>query len=554
MIEVEMPDGTIAEFPDGTSQDVMRSALQKRFGAPQALPPSPEQPSEPTAWDTAKDIGGAFAAGAARGAADLVGLPGTISDFTNNALSRAFGLPQLPQSPLSGNTAREAASVVTGGATDYEGEHRGAKFAGTIGEFVPGAVAFGGGSLSNIGRFAVLPGAASEAAGQATEGTWAEPYARAGAALLAPALPALGRRLITPNPISGERQAMVDYLRSEGVSPTAGQSTGNRGLRYSEAELGGGATANILDQQGRAFTDAAMRRAGGSGLADEAGMTALQKRLSDGFTNISSRTTLTSDAQLGNDIGATLNRYGRLLETQQKPIIEGMADDIVARLASNGGKMSGVDYQAIRSDLSTSANSASNANLKGAFKGLRDALDNAMARSVSPDDAATWAQLRREYGNMKVLEKAAAGAGEAAGAGIISPAKLRQSAAAGRAGQYVRGEGDFDRLARSGDTILRPLPDSGTASRVNAKTLGGISGALGAGGGAAAGGPYGAIIGALMGSVAPAAAGRALMSRPVQAYLSNQLLAPTRLIDPRYAGILEELVSGERARIEGKGR
>lgn len=31
MIEVELPDGTIAEFPDGTSQDVMRSALQKRF-------------------------------------------------------------------------------------------------------------------------------------------------------------------------------------------------------------------------------------------------------------------------------------------------------------------------------------------------------------------------------------------------------------------------------------------------------------------------------------------------------------------------------------------
>ncbi|MEN8491179.1 hypothetical protein ABFV82_02555 [Brucella melitensis] len=31
MIEVELPDGTIAEFPEGTSPDVMRSALQKRF-------------------------------------------------------------------------------------------------------------------------------------------------------------------------------------------------------------------------------------------------------------------------------------------------------------------------------------------------------------------------------------------------------------------------------------------------------------------------------------------------------------------------------------------
>lgn len=35
MIEVELPDGSIAEFPDGTAPDVMKQALQKRFGAPQ---------------------------------------------------------------------------------------------------------------------------------------------------------------------------------------------------------------------------------------------------------------------------------------------------------------------------------------------------------------------------------------------------------------------------------------------------------------------------------------------------------------------------------------
>ena len=29
MIEVELPDGRILEFPEGTSQDVMKSAIQK---------------------------------------------------------------------------------------------------------------------------------------------------------------------------------------------------------------------------------------------------------------------------------------------------------------------------------------------------------------------------------------------------------------------------------------------------------------------------------------------------------------------------------------------
>jgi len=39
-IEVELPGGTIAEFPEGTSRDVMPSALQKRFGTQQQLTPA----------------------------------------------------------------------------------------------------------------------------------------------------------------------------------------------------------------------------------------------------------------------------------------------------------------------------------------------------------------------------------------------------------------------------------------------------------------------------------------------------------------------------------
>jgi hypothetical protein len=42
MIEVELPDGTIAEFPEGTSPDVIKGALQKRYAAPQHAAPSPQ--------------------------------------------------------------------------------------------------------------------------------------------------------------------------------------------------------------------------------------------------------------------------------------------------------------------------------------------------------------------------------------------------------------------------------------------------------------------------------------------------------------------------------
>lgn len=49
MIEVELPDGTIAEFPDGTSHDVMRNALQKRFGNRKAT--SQSMQPKPLAYD-----------------------------------------------------------------------------------------------------------------------------------------------------------------------------------------------------------------------------------------------------------------------------------------------------------------------------------------------------------------------------------------------------------------------------------------------------------------------------------------------------------------------
>ena len=58
------------------------------------------------------------------------------------------------------------------------------QYARTIGEFAPAAVAGPGGLVRRIATQDVAPAVASEAAGQLTEGTEAEPYARVGAAVL----------------------------------------------------------------------------------------------------------------------------------------------------------------------------------------------------------------------------------------------------------------------------------------------------------------------------------------------------------------------------------
>lgn len=532
--------------------------------APQQEQPEAEDPQmlaemsrlsnpEITWGQTAADVAKAGGAGVARGIAGLVGLPGTLADLGNAGgewLMSKAGLPTRSQvmqnigindtgNVLSADYLQSGLSNLTGGATDYRGQTTPGQYAGTVGEFLPGA-AIGGLNPGNLARFGVLPGVASEAAGQATEGTSLEPYARVAAALIAPTVPALASRAISPfgGAISPQRQAAISALEAEGVPLTAGQRTGSQGLRYMESELGGNTAAALMDDQANAFTNAAMQRAGAQGLATTDNMAANADRLGQGFKDISARNTLTADAPMLRDMLSTLNEYNAILPSEQKRILGNIASDIGERIKAGGGTMSGTDYQTIRSRLGKLSHNARNTdtNLSEAYRGLRNSLDNAMARSVSPDDAAEWARLRQQYGNMKVLEKAATGAGEGAALGTISPAKLRQAAVSGRQGQYARGTGDFDELARSGQAVMTPLPNSGTAGRLRAQNLG--SGIL-AGSGALAGG----LPGMIAGLVAPRVAGAALMSRPVQAYLANQVAPNMSAIDPRTLSVIQSLIS-----------
>ena len=502
-----------------------------------------EQPS------TAMDMLKSGASGVARGAMDLVGLPGTVGDLLDKggewALSK-FGLPTRsekmqelgldPGNPLSGSKIREAGAALTDGATEYEAKTTPGKYASTVGEFLPGAATMGL-NPGNLLRFGVLPGLASEGAGQATEGTAIEPYARIVAALVAPAVPSMAARAITPFKIDPARKAAADVLRREGVKPTAGQLTGNKTLKYAESEIGGAKAAQMMDDQAEAFTSAALRRAGGSGRATSDNMAAINERLSRGFDDISARNTLKADQQLVTDMNRTMAEYRKLLPTEQKQIVNNIAQDIVDRFKAGKGAISGADYQAFRSRLSKRAQNArgSDNELADAWRGMRDALDAAMERSINPADAGEWANLRRQWGNKKVLERAAVGGGEDAAQGLISPARLRTAAATGNRGGYARGEGDFSELAKAGQSIMTPLPNSGTASRVNARNIG--AGVLAGGGALTAGLP-----GMVAGMVAPAVAGRALMSRPVQSYLANELLSAPRVADPRYAAIVAALL------------
>lgn len=347
----------------------------------------------------------------------------------------------------------------------------------------------------------------------------------------------LAEKVTSPFKTSAERTAAANLLQQEGVPLTAGQKTGSKWLQYRESELGGARAADFMDNQAEAFTDAAMRRAGGSGRATSDNMAAMADRLGKGFEDVAARNTLKVDSGILRDMNAAANDYARVLPADQKQIFGSLGDDIIAKFRAGNNSMSGAEYQTIRSRLSRMANSyrQRDPEFSAAIRGLRDALDNGMERSINPADAGVWSELRRQYGNMRTLEKAIGGAGgEEAGLGLISPARLRMAASSGNRGGYARGQGDFSELAKAGQAMMTKLPNSGTAQRMAAQ---GVAAALLGGGGSAVAGP----VGLAAGLAGPALIGRALMSGPVQRYLGNQAAGQ---VSPMARAIANAILTG----------
>lgn len=406
---------------------------------------------------------------------------------------------------------------------DHQPVTRVGKYLRTMGEFAP--------SIPLGVRAAVTAALGSEAAGQATEGTQYEPYARIAAAVAAPAI---AGRVVTPVRTAPDRVDATNVLAREGVELTAGQRTGSKPLQWLESTLGdlpvaGGRVAERMEEQGRQFNAAAARRMGTDAdmLTPEV-MRETADRLGQQFSDLAARNTLTADQRLVSDLRATMARHGRTLEAQQRQTVQTVADDVIGMFQpgpTGGAAMPGAAYQNARSELTRLASSATNPREAAALRGLRDALDNAMERSIAatnPADLGAWGEVRRHYAAMKTVEKAMSGAGEKTAQGFLSPQQLRAAVAARNGPAYVRGEGDLAELARAGAGAMQPLPQSGTAPRALYQSLATLGSGAVVGSGAS---PTitGATIAAL---AAPSVVGRVVMSRPGQAYLGNRVMPP----------------------------
>lgn len=535
-IHIQAPDGSTVEFPDGTSDEIMASAMRKTFGGPKQ--PKPESGGIAGAVD-------AFG----RGAVDMATL-GFADEL--GAGARWLGGKVLPWRPEV--TYDEALKEVRGSDDAVAQAHPVANTAGQV----AGAVGLAGGMakagvspvarvINGGGSFGRLSAAsavesgilgAAQGAGS-TDGELSERGLNAlaggiGGATIGLALPtvtaglaATGKRMISPFLASPERTAAAAALAKEGIETTAGQATGSKALRYAEGELGGQRAEDFFERQGEQFTKAALSRTGtNANRATPDVVDNIYTRIGSEFDGLASRNTLIADGKLAQDLGSAWKQYESLVpESQRAPIVMNIINDIGGVLKN--GSLDGAAYQSARSRLDRAARSSRmDPQLQEALFGIRNSLDDAMERSITasnPADLGAWRQVRDQYKNLLVIEKAVAGAGENTALGLISPSQLRNAAVQQNRRDFVRGKGGFAGLARNGESIMKPLPNSGTAPRLNAQNLGiGLAGVVGAGAGTATGDPTNAAIGAAAGFMAPRVAGAALMSPIVQAILRNQ--------------------------------
>lgn len=525
MIEVELFDGTILEFPEGTSQDVIQRVARERTAAIRAAQePQPDEPSRPSAL---RDVITSIPPALARGAMELIGLPGTISDLPMQG-AQALGLVPQDQdvrSAVSGSRLREGAAALTGGATEAQPETTAGQYAATIAEFLPGAVAGPGNVLRNALMFGALPGAASEFAGQRTEGTPLEPYARTAAAI------GTGLLGVRPSgrvaPIGGaddEAVRLANVLRGEGVQPTAGQVMQSSALQRAEGMVEP-STRQLED-----FTAAAMRSVGSDDLrATDTALAAASNRITNAMDDILKGVTVTPNTALANRAAQVAADYLQNAPAGSVvPRVRNIVDQIIDAATTPNGKQ--IDLETLRSwrtALGRMTQSSDEATRNAAVQ-LRELIDGATDAALSQAGRADQLQALREartqYRNFLAVRDAATRAG--AETGVLTPTQLNQSVirTQGRAGYAVGRGTELADLSRAGAALMRPLPtvEQGGFRRFLPEVGGaGAGGAIGFG----LGGAPGAIVGATIGAGVPIAGQAVMRSAPLQATVLDPFAA-----------------------------
>ena len=538
--------------------------------------------------DVLRSVGG----GLGRGISGAVELPelagrGVIRGFQE--LGQLTGLYEGDDLPVfdtsTGRALRGAAEAVgLDDELDYRGQTTAGKYAGTISEFAGGGGAFGLGGkvLKNIAKSptarklaagaetaglgnkalagSVLAGGGSELAGQLSEGTQYEPYARLGGALVSPmaANTLKNTALKAISPYGGadpSRAALAKFLGEKGVSTTAGQKVGSDTLRRKESmtEAGG----QLRETQADEFTKAVLKEVGSDApRATPDALIEIQTRLGQNMNEAISGVKLIPEAEDLKNMSKVLQKYKKLKPVDpDAEVTNTLLKQINRSLIDTVSKKSVIDedqFVSFRQQLSKQTMSKDQATKNATMETLKiidDLMDRQLISSGRSSDIQKLNKARSDYRNFFAIEKSEAGSGELKAMGIITPSSIGSALRSQSKRQYVQGKrGELGELSRAGEAVAVFPRSSGTAENIQS-AIGKLSrqiasGTVGAGLGTLVGIPP--IVTGVIAAFAPGAVNKLLGTKAGQAYLANQLVKKGEgLVTEDYARTLVGALASE---------
>jgi hypothetical protein len=339
-----------------------------------------------------------------------------------------------------------------------------------------------------------------------------------------PLAAATAGRIISPiaNQLTRPQQQLVKEAEARGLELTPAQATGSSRAAFLESQLRdlpGGAMSPRPQQQeqlqkailGQAniIDDYATPQAIASGF----------KRTGNEIGNIVAGKNIDFGNTFKNEINQAVTRHSNTLDANVSPVFKNQYKDLL----KEANTVNGDRANEIRSVLAKlESDYKKEPRLRAALGSLREAVDNAMERSLYGAERDALREARGVYKNLYRIDDVMSRAGPQAESGNIPFVQLNNLLKE-KSGSFSRGvqsgTPEFKKLAQIGAQFFREPPSSGTAQRTFwSGLLGG-----GAGAGLMTGGLTGAA-GALGAGVGIPYAANVLYNTPVgQAWLKNQL-------------------------------
>lgn len=537
MIEAELPDGTILEFPEGTAPDVVQKVVKSRLGA--ALP---------EAATTKQQVQASVPGRILQGMRDPIDAAAKLLPKGLQAVTSLGGMAPNPVSQFFGSEASRVQDINKANEAEYQQARQAtgsdgmdiARFGGNVVSPANLALALRAAPAVSMGA-KVVQGAKLGAAGGALSDVdvnasdyWtqkAKDVALGGA--IGGAVPAVVggvARVIKP-----QTNPQVQALMKEGVTPTPGQILGGK-FQTAEEKLQsvpilGEAISGAKQKATEEFNKAALNRAlkpirETVSKVGREGVEEVEGKIGAVYDKLLPKMTFKADAQFTQEM-ANLRQMAQGLGEKEAAKFESILKDTLGRVNPQTGMMTGETLKTVESKLSNEArkfSSSSDAYQKELGDALKEAsriLKESLPRT-NPQYAQELAKANEAWANYARIRGAASSTATGAREGIFTPAQLamavRSADKSVGKGASAKGQALMQDLAEQGTQVLgSKVPDSGTAGRL-AYMLGGgaavMNPSLLLGAGAAA--PY-------VGPMRQATAA-ALTKRPANAEALAQLL------------------------------